>query len=197
MRWYRVLMAAAVLAAIGYDYWRVSVQFNQTAGNYLSYFTIQGNLLAAAVLAWGAIRPTPSSATRAILRGAAVLYLLVTGIVYGVLLSGLEYSVVPLVDTILHRVSPVVLALDWLIDRPGRAITLRRATLWLAYPLVYLAYTLLRGLATGWYPYPFLNPGRVGGYDVVAAWCGALALGIVALAGLVLLVGRNARRVEP
>jgi hypothetical protein len=38
----------------------------------------------------------------------------------------------------------------------------------LAYPLVWLGYTLVRGSIVGWYPYPFLNPAN-GGYGQVAA----------------------------
>ncbi len=189
----RALLALLALAAVVYDYLRVSAQFGQTAGNYFSYFTIQSNLFAAAVLLWGAVRPHGREALRALLRGAAVLYLLVTGLVYALLLAHLKASFVPWVDFILHRLAPVALAVDWLVDRPGRAITIRRAALWLVYPLAYLAYTLARGLVTGWYPYPFLNPGKSGGYGTVAAWSGALAAGIVALAGLVLLVGRRSR----
>jgi hypothetical protein len=183
----RAALGLLILAAVVYDFRRVSAQFNQTVGNYLSYFTIQSNLFAASVLLWGAVRPTGRPALRAVLRGAAVLYLLITGIVYALLLAHLKASVVPWVNFTLHRLAPVVLVLDWLVDPPGRAITWRRALLWVVYAPVYVGYSLLRGLATGWYPYPFLNPGKAGGYDAVAAWCGAItALGLVLTALLVL-----------
>ena len=45
------------------------------------------------------------------------------------------------------------------------------------FPLLYLAYVLIRGAVVDWYPYPFLNPARVGGYGGVALH----ALGIAAL----------------
>jgi hypothetical protein len=190
----RAAVGLLILAALGYDFWRVSVQFHQTAGNYFSYFTIQSNLFAAAVLLWGAVRPTGRPELRAVLRGAAVVYLLITGIVYALLLEHLHASVVPWVNFTLHRLAPVVLVLDWLLDPPGRAITWRRALLWLVYAPAYVGYTLLRGLATGWYPYPFINPAQPGGYATVAAWCGGItALGLV-LTVLLALSGRRVRR---
>lgn len=193
VRGYRLLVGLAVLAAVGYDYWRVSVQFHQTAGNYSSYFTIQSNLLAAAVLLWGAVRPAGRPVLRAVLRGAAVLYLLVTGIVYALLLAHLKTSVVPWVNFVLHRLAPVVLVLDWLVDPPGPVITWRWASVWLAYAPAYVGYTLVRGLANGWYPYPFVDPAQPGGYGTVAAWCGGItALGLV-LMGLLVLSGRRGR----
>jgi hypothetical protein len=41
---------------------------------------------------------------------------------------------------------------------------------WLAFPLAYLGYSLVRGLAVDWYPYPFLDPDESGGYAGVAGY---------------------------
>jgi len=51
---------------------------------------------------------------------------------------------------------------------------------------------LIRGGVTGWYPYPFLDPAKVGGYGGVAVY----AIGIAAtflIAGWVLLALGNKR----
>ena len=45
-------------------------------------------------------------------------------------------------------------------------------------PALYLAYVLIRGSISGWYPYPFMNPG-------VVAWYGAVAIRSTSLFGRV------------
>jgi hypothetical protein len=64
---------------------------------------------------------------------------------------------------------------------------------WLVYPLCYLAYALARGATTGWYPYPFLDAGKLGYLPVLlnAAMisCGFLGVGFLAVAA-----GRWSRR---
>jgi hypothetical protein len=59
----------------------------------------------------------------------------------------------------------------------------------LAYPLVYLGNSLVRGSLVGWYPYPFLDPRGPGGYMGVAWMCLWIAVGMVVAALLVAWVG--------
>src|SRR5262245_31619995 len=137
--------------------------------NFFSYFTIQSNLIGIAVLLVMAIqssRHRPASLEG--LRGAATVYLTVTFVVVIALLKEVDVGLqLVWVDVLLHKVTPVVLVLDWLIDPPLVPISWRRSLTWLAYPLVWLAYTLVRGAIVGWYPYPFLDPAN-GGYGQVA-----------------------------
>ena len=53
------------------------------------------------------------------------------------------------------------------LDPPTVHLGRRDALGWLIYPLIWLAYTLVRGAAVSWYPYPFLDPAH-GGYGQVA-----------------------------
>ncbi len=111
-----------------------------------------------------------------------MVYTATVGVVYGLLLSGYTEALqtpVPWVNNVLHRLMPLVLAADWLIQPPAHRISYRQALLWVVYPLLWLAYTLVRGLGVGWYPYPFLDPERVGGYAGVAAYCIAILIGFV------------------
>ena len=57
--------------------------------------------------------------------------------------------------------------LDWIVDPPTDRLSLRDGLLWLVFPLVWTALTLVRGAVDGWYPYPFLDPAN-GGYGQVA-----------------------------
>ena len=92
------------------------------------------------------------------------MYLTVTFFVVIVLLSGVDVQLdLVWVDVVLHKLFPVVVVLDWLVDPPMVRLTNRDALLWLVYPIVWVVVTLVRGAADGWYPYPFLDPAK-GGY---------------------------------
>jgi hypothetical protein len=175
----RAVVALAALTAVGYD---VAAGPGVSDADYFSYFTVLSNLFAAAMLMHGALRPVgePSRAVE-LLRGAAVVYILTTGIVYLLLLSG-RAPAYPWVNAILHYLMPVAVALDWLLHPPRvRLRPPQTVVLWMAFPLLYVLYTLARGAVVGWYPYFFVNPHRSGGYLLVVGDCLAVGIGIVAL----------------
>lgn len=91
--------------------------------NFFSFFTIQSNLFAAAVLFTGGLGLARGDERRwNLVRGAAVLYMFTTGVVYGLLLIGYQEALqthIPWVDTTLHRVIPLVMVADWLLIPPG------------------------------------------------------------------------------
>jgi hypothetical protein len=124
-----------------------------------------------------------------LVRGASVLYLTVTLVVFAILLSGTDVdTAIPWVNAVVHQVFPIVVIADWLIDPPAGRITVRQSLVWQAYPLIWVGYTLVRGALAGWYPYPFLDPAH-GGYPAVAAYVlailvfGTVLCGIIAWAG--------------
>jgi hypothetical protein len=198
VRAYRAAFAFLTLIAIGYQLWlRTGVPgFNPV--NFFSFFTVQSNLYGAAVLLWGAtLDPSrrPPLAV-ALIRGAAVLYLSVTFVVFALLLSDLQEQLqmtVPWVDTVLHRIMPLAVLADWLIDPPHVPIPFQWGLIWLLYPIVWLAYALVRGALVGWYPYPFLDPRQSGGYSGVALTCLGIAAGALLFTGLVVLIARLRR----
>jgi hypothetical protein len=191
IRIYRALAGIAVLVAIAYQVGNGVGHRGFSATDYFSYFTELSNLFAAAVFLYGTIHLAGTrSRTVELLRGAAVVYMLTTGLVYAVLLSGQDVTY-PWVNTILHRVMPIAVALDWLIDPPRVRLRPRETMLWLSFPLVYVAYTLTRGAIVNWYPYFFVDPTRHGGYLLVAGDCAAITVGIVGLIAATTWVGNR------
>lgn len=189
-----ILTLAAVVVQCAQGLQRDDFQLS----NFFSFFTIESNILAAIILlisaygAWAQKR----DATFALIRGAAVLYMVTTGIVYALLLSGLEVSLqttIPWVNTVLHYLMPIVLLVDWLIDPPTRRILFKQAAVWLVFPILYLIYSLIRGAVTGWYPYPFLNPHN-GGYGKVVVVSVGIAAAVVGLTWLITRMTRLRRR---
>lgn len=161
--------------------------------NFFSFFTIQSNLIAfvsLAITGVAALRGRDSGTV--LLRALATFAMVTTGIVYVALLRGLEESLqtpVPWINTVLHYVMPIVLFADWLLDRPRPTLTLQRGLLVLIYPIVWVAYSLVRGPFANWYAYPFLDV-RDKGYGAVLATCVVLA---VLMTGLLWALIRLAR----
>jgi hypothetical protein len=175
----RVLLALLALTAIGYD---AMAGPGVSDGDYFSYFTVLSNLFAVVMLLHGALSPAHTrSRTVELFRGAAVVYILTTGIVYLLLLSG-HAPAYPWVNAVLHYLMPVAVTLDWLFDPPSVGLNLARTlVMWMAFPLLYVLYTLARGAIVNWYPYFFVDPHRNGGYLLVAGDCLAVGIGIAAL----------------
>lgn len=196
---YRIFFALLTLVAIGYQLFHsIDINPDFSVGNFFSFFTIESNILAAVVLlAFGLnLVGSPPSRTAELVRGAAVLYMVTTGIVYGLLLSGYTdelQTATPWVNNVVHRIFPVVLLADWLIRPPAVQISVREALVWLTFPIVYLVYSLIRGPIVDWYPYPFLNPDNDGGYGGVAAVAVGIAAGVIAMTWLVTWVGNHLR----
>lgn len=78
----------------------------------------------------------------------------------------------------LHYIVPAAALLDLLLDRPKRKIALSRSLVWLLFPVLYATQSLVRGAITGWYPYPFLNPGNKGWGMVITAISAMCVLGL-------------------
>jgi hypothetical protein len=182
---YRGCVALLIFVAIGVQLGDSVDLPGFSATNFFSFFTILSNLVGAAVLAVCAIRPDRAARGRFdSWRGAATTYLTITGLVYALLLRDVTEelgTVTPWVNTVVHVVAPVAIVVDWLANPPRRPVSLRRARWWLAFPLVFLAYSLVRGAAVDWYPYPFLDPDESGGWAGVTAYAIAIAVAFVAV----------------
>jgi hypothetical protein len=154
------------------------------------YFTVQSNLLLTAyfavLLGRTARRPDDGQTFLPAAKGAVTLYILITGSVFNLLLANpaspfytqQEESHYNWHSVLLHIVTPLAALLDWLLFGPRGALRWRHAAQWLAYPLAYLVFVLVRGalVTTGMrYPYPFVDV-TASGYAAVAANCVALAV---------------------
>ena len=166
--------------------------------NFFSYFTILSNVFAGLILIIGGVyllrgrKPTPA---QELIRSATVLYMAVTGIVYAALLSGLSLgSLMPWVNDVLHRIMPVVVVADWLYQPTKAKLRVKQIPLLLIFPIAFLTYTLVRGPSVNWYPYPFLNPSKAGGYLGVALYSLAILVLFYALSRLMVYLGSKLKR---
>ncbi|MFG2057227.1 Pr6Pr family membrane protein [Micromonospora sp. NPDC048930] len=177
------VVAGIVLTALG----------PATVTGLLPYFTIQSNVaigVFAGYTAWraGQDRSEPPSAVK----GAVTLYITITGTVYHLVLAN-PASPFAMVqphrelgewwgNQFLHTVVPLLAVADWaLFDQRGR-LRLRYAAWWLAFPLAYLGFALVRGLIVHRYPYPFIDAGQLGYAGVgLSSLCFAVAFWLLGL----------------
>lgn len=196
VRTYRLALAALTIAAVAWQYGVSHDRAGFSPVNFLSFFTIQSNLIGAAVFLIGALASPRPSLTWDLTRGGAAMYLTTTFFVYGILLAGLEESLQttePWVNAVLHQIFPVAVVADLLLRPLAHRIDRRQALTWTVYPLAYLAYSLVRGPRVDWYPYPFLDPDESGGYLGVAAYCVAIFAGFLLFSALIVWVTGHLR----
>ncbi len=129
--------------------------------NLWSHFTYQSTLTAVVALLASTITIWKGVESRSIdlLRGAATLYMIVTGVVYAVLLNNADPAVM-FDHHVMHQVIPIFMVVSWFWwHRPAWRIPYATTTTWLIYPLVYAVYVLaIYGNVTGDYIYSFLDP---------------------------------------
>lgn len=153
-----VLIAISAIVGIGIEF-RGSLALTQSPLRSLwvlvGYFTILTNGLVAVLFGSVALgwKPAPR-----LLAGAALAMALV-GIIYALLLSGLRVleGQALFADFLLHTANPILVALFWLVFAEKGRLAMTDAFFWATYPVAYCFYVLLRGAASGFYPYPFLD----------------------------------------
>jgi hypothetical protein len=145
--------------------------------HYFSSFTILANILAAFALiaAFFNGRETPHADVMAAI---ATYMAIVAGIYFGELHGTLETTqgLRVFTDATIHYLTPFVFVLYWAFFVQKGLLRWRAPFVWLCFPLVYLAVSLLRVVVTGYYPYPFLNVGAIGGAKVAINSLGLLTV---------------------
>lgn len=189
----RVALRATIVLAVAIALLVVEVTSRSGVALRLITFTYQANILAAAYYAWTLFSPRADSRTG--LRGAVVLYVVVAGVVWNLLLTGRSMGYTP-ANFLLHVVVPILAVTDWLLV--GHRVVGPVASVgkwwhplaWLAYPAAYLGVALVVLNRVGRRaPYYFLDPGSVG-IAAVTVNVTVLAAGFVGLGYLLLAAAR-------
>jgi hypothetical protein len=88
---------------------------------------------------------------------------------------------------LLHYVVPPAYVGFWLLFVPKGQLKPHHIAAWLIFPVAYVAYSLVRGAVTGWYPYPFLDVAAVG-YASVLSTVALMILGFSLVAALLVAI---------
>jgi hypothetical protein len=192
---FAALNIAAIVVQLLYSS-QYALSFN--ALNFFSYFTILSNVFVSVVFVISAFylavgrKPSPAED---ILRGASVLYMAVTGIIYATLLANIDVDLtLPWVNMQLHYIMPIVVILDWLYQPQRSVLNTKRIVPWLFFPALYLIYVLIRGAIVNWYPYPFLNPALAGGYLGVTLYGVGILVTLLIVSLTLMKLGNSLKR---
>lgn len=167
------------------------------AANLFSYFTIHSNIIFVLVLIIAMYYATMSmhepewlTAVRAL----TTTYMIVSGLTFGLLMVNADLMnhlfLVPLSSKVLHFVIPGYAVLDFLLVPARHRLHWSVSWLSMVFPFMWAVYTLIRGRLAGWYPYFFLDPELVGGYQVVIIYAAMLAAFILLVSFMVVAASR-------
>lgn len=194
IRAYRLLFGVLALYAIVWNLREKNDQY------FWNFFTNQSSLIAGMVLIFGAFIFARSNNPEwwDVMRGTAVISMLVTGIVFATLLGGLYNPFTTAEHTwassVMHQLLPIVMLIDILIVPLGSRTPRWTAFLYPIYPLIYLAWFLVRGTQNGWYPYGFVDYHTyTNGYTGVAITCGGLLV-VFIVVGMAIISYSRLRR---
>jgi hypothetical protein len=175
-----------------------TVSVVETVIRYFSFFTILTNLLVALCFTFLLLNPKSKLGiffSRITSLTAITVYILVVGMVYNLILrflwapKGLQL----IVDELLHTVIPLLCVIFWWIYVRSKALKWKDAYPWLIYPLVYIFIILIRGAASGYYPYPFIDVNIIG-YTKVFVNSGILAVCFLGISLLFIAIGRISKK---
>ncbi|MET8471911.1 Pr6Pr family membrane protein [Streptomyces sp. NPDC006422] len=164
----------------------------------LSYFTIQSNILVLVCAVTLVLRPGRDGPLWRVLRLDALLGITITGLVFAIVLAPqIHLEGVSLWITVgLHYVAPPMTLVGWLLFGPRGRIDGASVAWAFVWPAAWIAYTLVHGAVTDWYPYPFLDV-QARGYGVALRNIVGVLLVAAVLAWLLAWIDRRlARRVK-
>ncbi len=134
----------------------------ETVISYFSFFTVLTNIIVAVsftAVYFKGIGEEGSFFSRPKTLTATAVDITIVGLIYNTVLRFLwsPEGLDKVADELLHTVIPPGFIVFWIKFVPRQSIAWKHTLPWLIYPLLYLAYTLLRGPSAQWYPYPFIN----------------------------------------
>ncbi|WP_281632933.1 Pr6Pr family membrane protein [Flavobacterium luteolum] len=141
--------------------------FFSAAVRFFSFFTITTNtivFLCTALLLFGGKSKSNAFFRKCTTITAITVYILIVGIVFNLLLRStlhLEGHHL-IVSEIFHTVVPILFLVFWLFFVSPEKISFKVISSWLIYPIIYIIYTLFHGIATEFYPYPFIDATKLG-----------------------------------
>jgi len=179
-----VVAAVGTAALVSYFFYTLGFSTFSTV-NYFAYFTQQSNMANVLVLAVSgalSLRGRPEGRAFAAVHALVTTYVVVSGIVYGIILIeslSNDFAIgVPWSTQVLHFWIPGFLVVDWVLA-PGRTrVSWAMLSVVLVFPVVWGIATIVRGADVGWYPYFFLDPAQVRWPDEFVMY-NAIALGVI------------------
>lgn len=143
------------------------VSVPETLLRFFAFFTIDTNIIVALCFTFiflGSKYPLGRFFSKASTVTAITVYITIVGIVYNVILRSIwePEGMQKIVDELLHSVIPALVIIFWLVFIPIEQLKWKNAFPWLIYPIVYMAYAIIHGAVTKFYPYHFVDVNELG-----------------------------------
>lgn len=182
-RWARPFhgVVAALLASTLVAQVVLSRDEGKSLVNMFSYFTIQSNVLVLVMSVVLVVRPDVSGDAWRVLRLAALCGITLTGIVYATVIAPHVHlsGEAEAYNYVFHYIVPLATVVGFVLVGPRQPFQ-GRDMAFLAWPVVWLAYTMIRavvvdpeftglGEAPSRYPYRFLDVDEIGTAEVVVS----------------------------
>ena len=187
----RIAVGLSLLGSVGWQVTDRIVNGLFRPFEYFAYFSIVSAIVAGVLLLVSAFYLATDRAETKFLniaRLSLAAAMVIVGVVYHALLADAandvrdgDYAWPVLPNEIIHTYAPILIAIEYVIAL--RSPTLRlRAALWvMVFPLAWLGFSIVRGLATNWWPYWFINPNEEGGVASVLLYVAAITLFFIAM----------------
>jgi hypothetical protein len=195
------------LALIGSVTWQVTDRIANDLfrpAEYFAYFSIVTAIVAGLFLittGFGLLLNIEDTKWVEVARLSLAVALIVVGVVYHALLAGAandvrdgDYAWPVLPNEIIHTYAPILAVIEYLISVKAFRIRLR-AFVWVAvFPLTWLVLSIVRGIATNWWPYWFINPNGEAGLGGMLTYISAITVFFLVLGLAVLGLKQVLRR---
>ena len=199
---FQILIALLAWTAVGLQFYLIIenrvVSIPETIIRFFSFFTILTNILVAVCFTCLWLFPASTAGRffqRLSIQTAVTAYITLVGVVYQVLLRQVwdPQGLQKWVDELLHSVIPALVLIYWIAFTPKAGLKWKSAFIWPLYPAVYLAFILIRGSLSGYYPYPFVKVNEIG-YKAVMMNCGLILVAFVLFSLLMIALGKVGKK---
>jgi hypothetical protein len=188
----RVITGVALIGSVAWQVTDRLANNNFRPGEYFAFFSIVTAIIAGFFLVttgFGLSLNQEDPKSIEIAKLSLTVSMIIVGVVYHALLAGAagdvrdgDYVWPVLPNEVIHTYGPIVIAVEYLLSHKAFRLKLR-AALWVAvFPLVWLVFSVIRGLISGWWPYWFINPNDPGGIPGMLTY-------ITAITAFFLIVG--------
>lgn len=165
---FRLAIGVSLLGSVAWQIINRIVADRFRPAEYFVFFSIDSSIFAGVVGlvgAWVLLNGKQETERLQTIRLVATVSMIIVGVVYHALLGdsavapediGYEWPVIP--NLVIHTWAPIAVAIDFLVSVRGSVPKWRKALWVVVYPLVWLTFSVIRGLMDNWWPYWFINP---------------------------------------
>ncbi len=183
------------ILVVGWSAILVFLVLSEFDPDIFSPYTVQSNVI---VLSWLFVALIFQERNKGhwffsgVIRGGITLYITITFLIFAILLTPYYHptGIEGFANIIVHYLVPIAFIVDWILTEMYHEYPWKYIIFWLAYPIFYLIFTLIRATFTGNYIYPFLDLNSMG-IGIFIMWIFILAAVFLLLGALLVFINKK------